>query len=815
MQNTQYRRFYLLSLAVLTLLCLYPLVNGGRMAALSIAQGAIQPEQYAKYVVPYAAMAVAVLVFAALQPPLLRLRRLALPLGLALAGGVFVAAEQFFERMQIRTTGMALVDTATLTVDQTQNLPWATADAWQASLCITSPLTRGQTVAYASVDRSLYVLANSTYKIHYYLIALMLIAMVCALVYALGRRVHSGDQSNAQPLRLRGMATAALLALCVFANTTAFFRQTAAIQTPLASVLTCLFFVGLGTAVGVYVGSYLLTRSKGASIGLPVGLGMAAVALMYVAEAAMMSGGLYRFGEGWFYQGLGGIAVAPVDLLVILLSGAATALVLHGAHRRRHWPGKIATAAVLALCTLIAAGGVGVSVSAPKAAVMVTGDSVAASASTDDITGCYAFDTCLFMNPLSSFSARKESMPVVYGLDADTLIIADSRTGNIDCYPAQYVKTPVAEGELAPEEGLSMESFPDLSRYRQRWLRAVFNDSTGRQMGLYQMDGEIWLATVSNGRLWSIYRLQRTDKTTLSDLKRALTIHESPEGGQQMTLQDVYDLARKGQALSAEDLKPFDGKAVGSGFWIVRYDIQGGCVLLVHSDAPDSPLNYTRLSKQGYDPFNSEGTVDIREGPQALSAYLDPLHSLVDIKIEDPKIGPEGQELLYEAYGYRYSLRSIRANKIFVTFASGERMPIKQALEERRLTVEDAVAKGLSGVVMEPTDGPISGYFPLLHHALTFDFDGMDFTPSSSFLFVAYEQVATYFDLAELADTLEYQDKQELANRLRQLPGTAQLADIAGKRYIDGAGLAQAGITVDIGWALSSHTPVQFRSAGQ
>ena len=48
---------------------------------------------------------------------------------------------------------------------------------------------------------------------------------------------------------------------------------------------------------------------------------------MYVGEALLLSGNLYRFGTGFFFEGLGSLAVAPVDLLVILAAGGSTALI--------------------------------------------------------------------------------------------------------------------------------------------------------------------------------------------------------------------------------------------------------------------------------------------------------------------------------------------------------------------------------------------------------------------------------------------------------------------------------------------------------
>ena len=82
-------------------------------------------------------------------------------------------------------------------------------------------------------------------------------------------------------------------------------------------------------------------------------------------------------------------------------------------------------------------------------------------------------------------------------------------------------------------------------------------------------------------------------------------------------------------------------------------------------------------------------------------------------------------------------------------------------------------------------------------------------------MFVVYrDNFVTYFDIAELAEILALQDRSELAGKLRQIISNSNnLPVIAGRTYITEAGLAEAGIAVDIGWELSSHTPVSFISA--
>lgn len=802
MSNKAYRRFYVLSLSLLIILSFYPIVNGIRIAYLNIVNGAVKPEQYAKYIVPYAALCLAIILFSAFQPLLLKLRRFSLTTGLLASYIVFLIAERFFEGIKIHTEGMSLVSTSSLTIEQLKDLPPATIDVWQASLCMVSPQTQGQSVVFASSDHYYYVMANNSYKIHYYLIALIIITMVCGLVYGIGRMVRSDNKSEVNPLVLQGVSTSLLVSLCIFANTTAFFREAQAIQTPMASLLTCLFFIALGMAVGVYTGSFLFEKKKYLGEGLPVFLSIAAVILMYIGEAAMMGGNLYRFGTGWFFSGLPVIIVAPVDILVTILAGLAAYLVLNRARKKKNWPGKPLTITSLLLCAIIAIFGISFSATTSNAK--------------DDIYGCYEFDDCIYMNPLSSFMAMKDNMPYVYYINDDYLLISNIKTGYIEKLSALYERTPIAEDEFSKISEFEGEPFlfriPDLSQYKERWLRAVFAFDKQQHYGLYQMDDEIWLARLNNGRLWSIYRLLKTNKHNPDDIERALEAQENaPEGLKSMTLRDVYDLSRRGEELTYHDFKEFAGKAVGSGFMIMRYEIEGGCVLIVHCDSPDSKLNYARLSKRGYDPFDESKTVDIRSGTQALAEYLNPLNSLTRLKIEDKHDGTLPRELIYEFDGYRYYLNTTRADRVFITLESGEELPLKQALEERRIIIEDAVANGLYNVSMEPVDNPMGGDFSILHHRHKFTFDNEEFYPSASFMYCIFDDsFTTYFDIGELIYILELQGRDSIAEKLRLVSSSGNLFVISGKSYIKDKDLADAGISVEVGWHLSSHTPVTF-----
>ena len=892
------KRFYLLSLLVLAVLLAYPLVNGVRMAYIGLSSGALEPQQYTKYVVPYAAICVALLIFAALQPLFFKLKRLAFPLGLAAAGGVFLAVERFFETMQIHVVGMTLIDAAALAPEAAGNA--ATVDIWQAALCIVSPVMQQQSLTYAAQDRFIYVLGDSTYKIHYYLISLILITMIGGLIYGIGKMYRSKppcdkdngasgqnllstvpnkDLSPLKPLYLRGISTAVLVALCVFANTTAFFRQAAPIQTPLASFLTGLFFVALGAAVGIYTGSFLLGKSSGLGIGLPALLSCGVTAAMYAGEAAMMQGNLYRLGVGWFYKSWLGRGLAPVDILIILLAGGLAGLILYIARKQEKWPGRHIAIAAVALCAVLAATGPLIALSSASG---VNDDiSAIAAAGTpppsavngfngveNAIRGCYVFDYNIYTNPLSSFVAF-DGLPFVYGFAEDIFIIANTGGGDIQSYSVEYCKTPVGADEFSSKTEFLADWLPNLSDYEERYLLAVMSEAGNPRYGLYYMDGELWLTELRGIGIWSIYRLEKTTETTLADLERAQKHYvnnpplESPTGiyenppkfyENQLTLQDVYTLARKGSnfygffgfcsdgslaredaqltpddslarqgaELTLEDFEPFFYRLSGVDFTARLYEVVGADTVIVR--VKEGKLESALLeSRRAPAPAP---TIDLRAGLAAVAAYLNPLRSFLDIKIECGTPLTSGQELLFEDDYFLSESRyfvNYNADTTYVTFSHNERMTVREALQERRLSIEDAVAHGLTNVMMIPIDNPLGGYFPILHHLHTFSLNGEAFYPSKSFMYITYEGVAdnpassaiagnpkVYYDIDELMQFLEYYGYSATAEMLRQTIDPAAKVVIANGAYISDDVLAQAGIQTEIGWLVSSSTPVWF-----
>ncbi|MDR1643592.1 MAG: hypothetical protein LBT59_28175, partial [Clostridiales bacterium] len=588
------------------------------------------------------------------------------------------------------------------------------------------------------------------------------------------------------PLVLQGISTSMLIGLCVFANTTAFFRQTEPIQTPLASLLTCLFFVCLGSTVGIYSGSFLLAKRSAARIGLPVALAMLATIAMYFGEAVMMKDSLYRFGTGFFFDGLPAVSLAPADILVILLSGAIAWLVL--AVSGKHAPGlKASLAAVLVSAT-----------------IAISGAALASSPEVVDIFKVYRFSECLYMSPFSSlFMPPGKALPIVYSLREDSFLEFNTATGDIRSLQASFEKTPIRNSDFPSD---ILKSAPDISSYKKKYLVATLSDG----QRLYQMDGEIWLVKVNEPYLWSIYLLEPTDSVSFEDLERSQAIQEeafSTPDIREMTCKDLYALARKGKNLTLKDFEMFEYKLTGADLSVRLYHVEGGNTLTISGGEELGKIDLLSYRTQ-----DGSKSIDLRDGFDEVASYLSPMNSLYDFTIEDEGAQAQGREELIYEYEYdecRYYLLNFDSSKLFAVFSSGERMPLKQAFEERRFVVEDVLARGYSMRII-PSSNPLGGEFTAHRNWVVFTLNKEKFYPSKSFMYLIDEGLVTYFDVSELADILSWYGYDEASKKLQDFAKSGATQSIARKSYIAEKDLASLDISVVIGWMISSHTPIEF-----
>ena len=187
-----------------------------------------------------------------------------------LALGLFVGIELYME---------------SITINSSVTKP---AVDWQLALCIDSP----------DAVQAFQGLYNDTFKIHYFLVAAVIITLVISVAYGYGKMLSGRSRSKRIPLRLQLAATVLLLGLCVFANFTGFFRDAKQYQTFFPSLLTGTFFVVLGASLGVYTGSHLIRQRQGAvHLAARALAAILVCSVMYYGEYHLLGGTLYRFGS--------------------------------------------------------------------------------------------------------------------------------------------------------------------------------------------------------------------------------------------------------------------------------------------------------------------------------------------------------------------------------------------------------------------------------------------------------------------------------------------------------------------------------------
>ena len=160
------------------------------------------------------------------------------------------------------------------------------------------------------------------------IVAVVLILAILNCVYGFAQIAGAGHSPRKKALILQSVSTGVFLGLCILACFTAFWRDGSIQVPPLSASLMCVFFILLGLTVGIFIGSFLLGKAKRLSRLLPAVVASATTLLMYAGEMILLHGHLYRFGTGFFFDGLPAIILAPVDIVVILASGLVTALLM-------------------------------------------------------------------------------------------------------------------------------------------------------------------------------------------------------------------------------------------------------------------------------------------------------------------------------------------------------------------------------------------------------------------------------------------------------------------------------------------------------
>ena len=321
MNNKSFGRYYLFSCIGVLIASYYPLSMGVRVISDMIKSGTVMKENYPKYIIPYTPICLAVITAVLLMPVIMKLlKRFAFIGGSVLATGTFFALEILFEQKVVVTTA----DTV------------AKLEDWQMFMCYVPPESLTTTYKTQTAVDILIGNYNPAFKMHFYIISAVLILSILNCLYGFGRIVKTGEKKRLKSLVLQSGCSLSFLGLCILACFTAFWRDGNIQVSPLSATLMTVYFILLGVTVGVFIGSFLLGKSKFVSVWIPSIAAAVMTFLMYIGEMILLNRHLYSFGTGFLFDSLPGIVFAPVDLLIILASACITALIFGILNGCRH-----------------------------------------------------------------------------------------------------------------------------------------------------------------------------------------------------------------------------------------------------------------------------------------------------------------------------------------------------------------------------------------------------------------------------------------------------------------------------------------------
>lgn len=314
MKNKGFRKYYLLACIGVFIASYYPLSMGFRVVADMIIDGVVIKENYPKYIIPYTPISLAIILATLLMPLCTKLfRKHALAGGASIATGVFFITEFLFEKKVVVSTA----ETVTKLED------------WQMFMCYTPPEGWGETITSYKTQTPVEILMGEyspAFKLHFYVISIVLIIAVLNCLYGFGQMILTGERKRLKALILQSAFSLLFLGLCILACFTAFWRDGSLQVSPLSAALMTVFFILLGLTVGVFVGSFFMGKRNLLSLWLPAVAASLTTLLMYIGEMILLSGHLYSFGTGFLFRSLPPIVFAPIDLLTILASGGITAI---------------------------------------------------------------------------------------------------------------------------------------------------------------------------------------------------------------------------------------------------------------------------------------------------------------------------------------------------------------------------------------------------------------------------------------------------------------------------------------------------------
>lgn len=311
-----YKKFYFLSLAVLIFASLYPVYMGITVMTAFFQNGLVDAADYPKYIIPYTPICIALFLSVVHLPVMFRICKKYTLLAVSALGTVlFFIFEILFEQIKV-------VEGYTSTT-----LP---IESWQYSMCIATP------EVLRSVGEPIYAQNNPVFKIHFYIIALIIIWAVINVIYGFSKMLRGKNNDKKTPLTAQLISVVLFIGLCILACFTAFYRTGSLNISALSAFLMGVFFIVFGVTAGVYAGCLFYGRKKLLSVFMPAIVSSITTLVMYIGELVLMGGVLFKFGSGFLFEPFGLTPFAIADFMIIFLSGCVTYLIMSKINRDKN-----------------------------------------------------------------------------------------------------------------------------------------------------------------------------------------------------------------------------------------------------------------------------------------------------------------------------------------------------------------------------------------------------------------------------------------------------------------------------------------------
>ena len=304
MKNKPLAKYHLFTVLGVLLASVYPIYMGICIIKDYIINGIVLKENYPKYIIPYTPISLAVITGVLLMPLFIRkLKRFSLLTGFLTSVLVFFISEVFLERKIV--IGADEIDVR--------------LEDWQMYSCIAVP--RPQTTLDILTGNY-----NPAFKLHFYMISIVLILSILNCLYGFGQMIVSGDKKRMKALIIQSVCSVIFLGLCILACFTAFWRTGSIKVSAVSAFLMTVFFILLGITSGFFACSFLLGKRKFICVFIPAIIASTMTLLMYIGEMILLNGGLYRFGTGFLFESINRIVLSPFDIFTIIISGCITAV---------------------------------------------------------------------------------------------------------------------------------------------------------------------------------------------------------------------------------------------------------------------------------------------------------------------------------------------------------------------------------------------------------------------------------------------------------------------------------------------------------